>query len=192
MQLPAWCKHPLVTHGPPSCAMPVRCGAWHILMMSPWADVFPAGTHDVFVPVVVICCRPSLPLEPWRGFGESCALLILPVALSSDDGQSQLASVQGALHAGPALCSSLPHFLCRYVSTGQHRSFSEQQIIDCSWNWGPNGCGERPQDNRSAAWLFSLDGIVAQQQQQPAQQLGSGNSVAYKQQQHTCVLRRWW
>ncbi len=28
-----------------------------------------------------------------------------------------------------------------YVATGMHRSFSEQQILDCSWDYGPNGCG---------------------------------------------------
>ncbi|PNW80870.1 hypothetical protein CHLRE_07g333000v5 [Chlamydomonas reinhardtii] len=27
-----------------------------------------------------------------------------------------------------------------FVATGQRRSFSEQQIIDCAWDYGPNGC----------------------------------------------------
>lgn len=27
-----------------------------------------------------------------------------------------------------------------WVATGQRRSFSEQQIIDCAWEYGPNGC----------------------------------------------------
>ena len=29
-----------------------------------------------------------------------------------------------------------------YVSTGERRSFSEQQLIDCAWDWGPHACGE--------------------------------------------------
>ena len=31
---------------------------------------------------------------------------------------------------------------CRYVSTGERRSFSEQHLIDCSFDWGPHACGE--------------------------------------------------
>ncbi|GLI71459.1 hypothetical protein VaNZ11_016680 [Volvox africanus] len=27
-----------------------------------------------------------------------------------------------------------------FVATGQRRSFSEQQIVDCAWDYGPNGC----------------------------------------------------
>lgn len=27
-----------------------------------------------------------------------------------------------------------------YLATGQVLSFSEQQLVDCSWNYGNNGC----------------------------------------------------
>lgn len=27
-----------------------------------------------------------------------------------------------------------------YVETGEPRSFSEQQLIDCAWDEGPGGC----------------------------------------------------
>ena len=30
----------------------------------------------------------------------------------------------------------------RYVSTGERRSFSEQHLIDCAFDWGPHACGE--------------------------------------------------
>ncbi|KAJ9521835.1 hypothetical protein QJQ45_024698, partial [Haematococcus lacustris] len=52
-----------------------------------------------------------------------------------------------------------------YVSTGQRRSFSEQQIIDCSWDYGPGGCGGG--DYQPAFNYVAREGGIALEQDYP-------------------------
>ncbi|MEW5301330.1 MAG: hypothetical protein WDW36_004195 [Sanguina aurantia] len=54
-----------------------------------------------------------------------------------------------------------------YMATGQHRSFSEQQVIDCSWDFGPNGCSGG--DYQPVFNYVATTGGIALEQEYPYQ-----------------------